>query len=277
MANGILLNNIDIRLFAAATLFITPVSWNVRDNHDSYWRFYVNDREGAYLGLGEDLFPLHKGRAYFVPAGVQFHCITDESVEHFYVHFDVLGLSEGVRNALFSTPIEIPHHEWIQPEVSAIGNLVRGADPQVPPLEITINCRLKSLIYAHLSHYLASIPAEKMESALLLDEVYRPLLPALRFIDENLAKPLTIKLLARQCHLSEDYFIRRFRQSLGQSPIHYVQRKRIAWAAQQLLFTSATIDEIASASGFGNRFYFSRVFNKHLGASPAAYRSSGPQ
>jgi AraC family L-rhamnose operon transcriptional activator RhaR len=61
---------------------------------------------------------------------------------------------------------------------------------------------------------------------------------------------------------------------VGQSPSHYIRERRVMLAAQQLLFSSASIDDIALATGFGNRFYFSRVFTRQLGVSPAAYRKT---
>jgi len=74
--------------------------------------------------------------------------------------------------------------------------------------------------------------------------------------------------------MSEDHFIRRFRECVGQSPAQYIQEQRVARAAQRLVFTTESIDAIAAATGFANRFYFSRVFTRHMGTSPAAYRNA---
>jgi len=46
-------------------------------------------------------------------------------------------------------------------------------------------------------------------------------------------------------------------------------------AAQRLLLTNDPIEGIAEACGFANRFYFSRVFARRMGAAPAAYRRAG--
>jgi AraC-like DNA-binding protein len=59
--------------------------------------------------------------------------------------------------------------------------------------------------------------------------------------------------LAQLCYLSEDYFTRRLRECVGQSPSHYIRERRVTIAAQQLLFSSASINHIAAATGFGNR------------------------
>jgi transcriptional regulator GlxA family with amidase domain len=93
-------------------------------------------------------------------------------------------------------------------------------------------------------------------------------------VDDHLAEPLTHADLAGLCHLSGDHFVRRFRDAIGRTPARYVTERRIAAAAQRLVFTRDSIDQIAEATGFGNRFYFSRVFARHMGTPPAAYRKT---
>ena len=96
--------------------------------------------------------------------------------------------------------------------------------------------------------------------------------PATEYIDANLAEPLSNGELARVCHVSEDHFIRVFRQALGQTPAQYILDRRVSAAAQRLIFSKESVDAIAEATGFGDRFYFSRVFAKRMGSPPAAYR-----
>ena len=48
--------------------------------------------------------------------------------------------------------------------------------------------------------------------------------------------------------------------------------RRVAWAARRLAFGDESIDAIALGAGFANRNYFTRVFTRHLGVPPAAYR-----
>jgi AraC family transcriptional regulator len=103
----------------------------------------------------------------------------------------------------------------------------------------------------------------------------KPVLTAVRWIEENLEKRITNEQLASLCSLSEDHFIRRFHNALGLPPAQYVMKQRLAKAGQHLLFTDLTIDEIAAITGFGDRFYFSRVFARETGLPPAAYRRGG--
>jgi len=99
-------------------------------------------------------------------------------------------------------------------------------------------------------------------------------MPALRQIEEHFDEALDNASLARLCSLSEDHFIRRFRETVGQTPAQYVLDRRVTEAAQLLLFGTGSIDRIATRCGFPNRHYFSRVFKQRVGLPPAAYRRS---
>jgi AraC-like DNA-binding protein len=55
----------------------------------------------------------------------------------------------------------------------------------------------------------------------------------------------------------------------------YLLEWRIALAAQRLLSSHDSIETIAAELGFGNRFYFSRMFKAQVGLSPAAFRRDG--
>ena len=56
------------------------------------------------------------------------------------------------------------------------------------------------------------------------------------------------------------------------TPARYVQQVRLRKACQFLIESDGSIDQIAQALGFPDRFYFSRVFKKHTDNSPAQYR-----
>ena len=97
---------------------------------------------------------------------------------------------------------------------------------------------------------------------------------AVDHIERNLATDLSAAVLARVCGFSEGHFARVFREELGQTPARFVLDRRIAHAAQRLVFTGDTIEAIAEDTGFADRFHFSRVFAKRMGLPPARYRKT---
>ena len=66
-----------------------------------------------------------------------------------------------------------------------------------------------------------------------------------------------------------------FRARLGVSPGEYVRRLRLEWAAQRLRDDDgASIAEVALHAGFYDQSHFSRMFRRHFGLAPAAWRRS---
>ena len=47
-------------------------------------------------------------------------------------------------------------------------------------------------------------------------------------------------------------------------------------ASELLVSTDYSIDRIAEACGFANRYYFTRVFTQRMGLPPGRYRSERP-
>ena len=95
----------------------------------------------------------------------------------------------------------------------------------------------------------------------------------LSWIELHLAEPLTVALLARQAGMSVRSFHRHFRGKVGQSPLEYIVRQRIARAKELLAaHPPERIDEIAARCGFDDANYFSRVFRARAGMAPSKVR-----
>ncbi|GFH96194.1 regulatory protein SoxS [Lachnospiraceae bacterium] len=67
-----------------------------------------------------------------------------------------------------------------------------------------------------------------------------------------------------------------FRKCTGKSLSRYVQERRIANAAQELLDTDRTILDIALHYGFSGRTVFSRAFRRHTDYTPSQFRAEAP-
>jgi AraC family transcriptional regulator, arabinose operon regulatory protein len=96
---------------------------------------------------------------------------------------------------------------------------------------------------------------------------------AVAILVRDFAEPHTAESLARACHLSVSRFAHLFRSVTGTSPLRYLENLRV-WKAQELLIgTSRPVKEISREVGFPDPLYFSKVFRRHLGSGPRAYRS----
>lgn len=95
---------------------------------------------------------------------------------------------------------------------------------------------------------------------------------ARKFIDETLADPLPLSLVARRAGLSESHFCRVFKESTGLTLTDYVNRRRIEWAKQELLKPEARVSEIAFQIGYQSLSQFNRSFSRFTGNSPTNFR-----
>ncbi len=266
-----MLENVHIQLVTTRFVTIQPPRWRFQNIQSSFWRLYMNNRDGALVEGADSSYPLEKGHLYVIPAGVRFNTHVTCEVGHLYVHFDVIGLPLHYMafREMFAMPICLPRRPELEGEAWAIMHEVETGRGEH---DLVLQFRIKALLYEGLALYLQSVPAEQLQRGLQLAIALEPVLPAVHYIEENLACRLVVSELAQRCHMNEDYFIRRFRECVGQTPGQYIQGQRIKMAERLLLFTDDSISRIAERTGFGNRFYFSRVFALHTGVSPVAYR-----
>ena len=99
-----------------------------------------------------------------------------------------------------------------------------------------------------------------------------PVRAAQQRIDERPADDYRIPELARQAAMSERHFTRVFTDQVGESPARYVERVRLEAARRALETSSTSLDGVAAACGFGTAETLRRVFQRHLGVAPDAYR-----
>jgi transcriptional regulator GlxA family with amidase domain len=130
-------------------------------------------------------------------------------------------------------------------------------------------------LYQALSLVFRDLAPLKLARCMRVVHSTNPVTGALYSIEDNLAAPMDNRALSRACGLSESHFIRTFRAVMGQTPAQYILDRRVAQAAQRLLYTRDSIEQIAEACGFPNRSYFTRVFTRRAGTPPATFRRKG--
>ena len=93
------------------------------------------------------------------------------------------------------------------------------------------------------------------------------------WLDSNYSEPVTLHRMASLGGLTERSLIRRFKAATGDTPTGYLQLLRIEVARQHLEKSRLPIDEITQLVGYEDVSSFTRLFRKHTGLSPGAYRS----
>ena len=80
--------------------------------------------------------------------------------------------------------------------------------------------------------------------------------------------------MARKVYISPYYLSHLFREELNITFLEYLTMVRMEEAKKLLKDTSLSIVAIASQVGYEDASYFSKVFKKYVGISPAQYRKN---
>ena len=83
---------------------------------------------------------------------------------------------------------------------------------------------------------------------------------------------LPITDLAAEARLSPFHFIRSFKRSVGIPPHQYLTKIRMERACVLLETTDMAITEVAFETGYQAPAHFARLFRRHYGMTPTAYR-----
>ena len=75
--------------------------------------------------------------------------------------------------------------------------------------------------------------------------------------------------------MGETAFREGFRQVTGKTPHRYLEERRMHTAMQMLLNSGESVQSIARAVGYDDRYHFSRAFKRIVGVSPRSYRQAG--
>ena len=95
---------------------------------------------------------------------------------------------------------------------------------------------------------------------------------AIRYIHDNLNRPLSVEEIADEVHVSPRHLSRIFTTLTGVSPAAYIARSRLDRASSLLLRTAMPIKEVATSVGYPDVHHFTRVFSSRVGRPPGRYR-----
>ncbi|BDM83770.1 helix-turn-helix transcriptional regulator [Acaryochloris marina] len=175
--------------------------------------------------------------------------------------------------------------EQINPDCIELLPMFRNEDPLVVQIGKAINKELelgnpfqayidslKTCLAAHLVKNYASIAFNFKEYKGGLSKP--SLTKVTEYINDNLSKDISIRDLSKLVGISQYYFSRLFKQSVGVSPCQYIIQQRIDKAKNLLEMQNSNIAEIALNCGFTHQSHLNRYFKKHTGTTPKKYKQS---
>ncbi len=97
----------------------------------------------------------------------------------------------------------------------------------------------------------------------------------MELISENISyQQMSVKWLASQLYISENYLSRLFKAETGLSLNKYITKQRMKCAKHYLDTGCTNLQQVSAAVGFADPFYFSKCFKKEFGVAPSKYLNS---
>lgn len=129
-------------------------------------------------------------------------------------------------------------------------------------------------IYIMMTSLLRYFCGSKDESDKMIYHNVLRLRPVIEHIAENYCEKIYIDKLAEMISVSPDYFTKMFKESIGKTPIEYINGLRVNRAMRLLSETDKSMSEISEEIGFCNANYFHKIFKQYMDLSPLAYRKN---
>lgn len=96
----------------------------------------------------------------------------------------------------------------------------------------------------------------------------------LKYIDMEINKHITLKMLSEHVNLSEEYISHIFKKNVGKNVIEYINERKMIIAKQMITEKGISLKEISEFLGFENYGYFCRVFKKYYKTSPSKIKNT---
>jgi AraC-like DNA-binding protein len=151
----------------------------------------------------------------------------------------------------------------LQHAVDQAGSALPGTDGVLAKLS-------EVMVVETLRHYAAQLSPE--HAGWLSGLRDRAVGRCLALMHEKPAHPWTVESLAREVATSRSVLAERFTHYVGQSPMQYLGRWRMALATNYLRRSSLNLARIAEQVGYETEAAFSRAFRREFGLPPATWR-----
>jgi AraC family transcriptional regulator len=205
---------------------------------------------------------------HFAPAGMEMWGYSADArfVKDATLTFDLTVLRERLAIEFDANAITTPRLRFsddrIWTLVRLLSDAVNDSDPSTQLYGDGLTAAITARLFAEppeLGADAKGLPSSQLQRVV-------------EYLDAHLPKRVDLPHLAALAGLSQSHFSRAFKASTGMAPYRWQLDARIRRAQALLIDTSASLDDVAEATGFADAVHFGRTFRKLTGATPAAGR-----
>lgn len=271
-------------LISNVGLAIHNADWNWRNVNSPFTRLYYVTEGAARILLPTGIQELKPDHLYLVPSFTTHSYLCDTHFAHYYLHIYEDHQSESSILEDFSFPTEIPAGDLELPLIKRLCGINPTMQlPQSDPTSYDNNPTLikniiknkqrtfcdkvesRGIVYQLMARFLK----DAQPKAEINDDRIQKVLS---YIRKNIYKTIDIDSLAAISCLSKDHFIRLFRKEVNNTPLQYINQKKIEKAQLILITDSMPIKNISYLLAYEDHSYFNRLFKKLTGVTPQQYR-----
>ncbi|OPX21757.1 MAG: hypothetical protein B1H02_07135 [Candidatus Latescibacteria bacterium 4484_107] len=257
---------------------------------DCHEMFFILEGKGC-LTLGETEYPAKRGDVFLIKPEQTHSAAADVSDPYVYysLHYafrEGQGFSEpsapeelSLLDTFFNTPYRSLSKIRL-PEVSETRKIIEKMEVERTHKAVGY-ATMRSVYLLQLLTLVARVALQTTSPESTNPEVLRNrnLLIAhqiKRTLEEHLIRQVTLQDVADAIHLSPHYCCSVFKEVTGYTIFQYLDRLRVERAKMLLRHSHLNVTETAEELGYHNVYYFSRVFKRVTGMSPAQFAISTP-
>ena len=189
-----------------------------------------------------------------------------------YLVINVDVKAYGLVNIFDSRNLDTLHINNNLKAISLFKNIIKELYFRQPGFNKMVDLNSHQLVYEIIREILAKQPLFSTieENFNFFND--KKILDLFLFIDKNLNKELSNKVIANHLNISEDYVGQFFRNNIGFSPQDYIEHKRMEKAIKLLREESNAIKAISNDVGYRDTAYFCRRFKLMFGVQAGKMR-----
>lgn len=199
-------------------------------------------------------------------------------------------INSGVVHSLYASALEnhpqamivLISYDFIKQHYPDIDHIIFDLSLQKDHQELCVLYNRLKELYLHPDHYsYLNITGCLLDILSLLLRKYQSPTPnhnqqqikdILTYLHVHYQEDLSLSHMAKQFHMSKEYFSRQFHHEIGKTFRDYLMSYRLHKAYGDVVNTNSTIENIARKHGFSNTRSFIKVFHETYHDTPLQYR-----